>query len=250
MPILPSFGNTMREYPEVINRVHKFIERMKRGVLFDMDGVLFDSQPLHFEAERVTTAAFGHAMTDSELKEYLGWTEDAFWNAVIARFGFKTTAAKMRGMKKPIFERLIRQSLRKDADLGSLLDTLRGQRVKLAVASSSPMEWIDIILSGLGVREKFDAVISGESVKRSKPAPDIFLAAAAAIGVAPKDYMVVEDAPAGIAAAISAGMYSVALLNLSNDCLDLSASKKKIHRISEILEITEFFKPRQSNLLD
>jgi HAD superfamily hydrolase (TIGR01509 family) len=214
---------------------------MAKAVIFDMDGVLFDSQPLHFDAERRTTQAFGHAMTDPELKEYLGWTEDAFWNAVIARFGFKTTAAEMRRMKKPIFEGLIRKSVRKDAELASLIDTLRVRGVKTAVASSSPMEWINIILSGLGVRDKFDAVISGESVARSKPAPDIFLAAAAAIDVSPKDCMVVEDAPAGITAANSAGMYSVALLNRSNDGLDFSNSRRRIRKLPDILDLTDFF---------
>ena len=212
---------------------------MIKAVIFDMDGVLFDSQPLHFEAERKTTGMFGHAMTDSELKEYLGWTEDAFWNAVIARYGFKTTAAEIRAVKKPIYEELIRKALRKDDELLSVLRSLREKEMKLAVASSSPPDWISLILAGLGVEGEFDAIVSGESVKRSKPAPDIFLEAARKIAVSPPDCLVVEDAPAGIRAANSAGMYSVAILNKSNEGLGFSDSRKKIHKLSEILELVE-----------
>jgi beta-phosphoglucomutase len=207
---------------------------MLNAIIFDMDGVLFDSQPLHFAAEIETVEHFNGKITIAELKQYLGWTETAFWNDVVRRYHLKATPEQCEKFKRPLFRDLLDNALSPDHSLQDLLSELRGKGRKLAVASSSKRIVIDKILGSLGVSGYFDAIVSADDVMRSKPAPDIFLAAAKKIKAAPEDCVVVEDAPAGIEAAISAGMYPIAMRNKSNEGLDLSKAKKIITGLYEL----------------
>jgi len=208
---------------------------MAKAVIFDMDGVLFDSQPLHFKAEIQTITHFGYPISESELKEYLGWYEDDFWKEVISRYNLKATVHQMKEFEHPLIENLLRESVLPDPDLQEILTSLRAKKLRLAVASSSPRHWVNIVLDGLSIRNLFDEIVSGEDVKNGKPAPDIFLKAANQLGIESSDCIVVEDAPAGIEAANTAGMYSVALRGSVNASLDLSKAKKEIRHLKELL---------------
>ena len=72
---------------------------MAKAIIFDMGGVLYDSEPLHFEAEKAAAAHFGYKITEHELKEYPGWREDLFWDALIARHNLRATAEEMSAFK-------------------------------------------------------------------------------------------------------------------------------------------------------
>lgn len=208
---------------------------MVKAVIFDMDGVLFDSQPLHFKAEIRTITHFGYPITESELKEYLGWCEDDFWKDVISRYNLKTTVAEMKAFEHPVIEKLLDEFALPDPELQEILKALRAKKLMLAVASSSPRHWVNMVLDGLSVSGLFDEIVSGEDVKNGKPAPDIFLKAANLLGAEPCECMVIEDAPAGIEAANAAGMYSVALRGSVNASLDLSKAKKEIRHLKELI---------------
>jgi HAD superfamily hydrolase (TIGR01509 family) len=208
---------------------------MPKAIIFDMDGVLFDSQPLHFQAEKETITHFGYPITEEELKGYLGWYEDDFWKDVIGRYNLDTTVDEMKKFEHPIIEALLVKSATPDKELQHILTTLKNKSLKLAVASSAPRKWVDIILGGLSVKDYFDGIVCGEDIQNGKPAPDIFLHAAEIIGSDPSDCIVVEDAPAGIEAANRAGMCSIALRGEVNSALDLSKAKKEIKSLRELL---------------
>ena len=211
-----------------------------------MDGVLFDSQRIHFEAEKRTVANFGGKITDSELKGYLGWNEEAFWEDVIRRCHLKTTVEELEQYERPRLEKMMESALKKDEALGDLLSYLRNRKIRLAVASSADRHLVGMILGKLGITRFFDAVVTGEDVKRSKPAPDIFLEAAKRIRVAPKDCIVVEDAPAGIEAAKRAGMHPIALRGSVNKGLDLTGAEREIADLNGLPGIIGFLGAKPS----
>lgn len=212
---------------------------MLRAVIFDMDGVLIDSQPIHFRAERETAARFGCNITEEELKQYLGWRGKEFWGHLIKKYSLDATVKQMQETNRPVVEKYLREAAKPDGTLRGILADLRKRGMKLSVASSAQKRSMEIILEGLGVRPYFDAVVCGADVERSKPAPDLFMLAAGKMGVEPEECAVVEDAPSGIRAANSAHMLSVALKGPINEGLDLSEADVVIGSLGELPGIVE-----------
>jgi HAD superfamily hydrolase (TIGR01509 family) len=208
-----------------------------KAILFDMDGVLVDSQPWHFESERKVLEAYSHTISDEELMQYLGWTEEAFWLAMKGRFGIGDSVEGMLQRKKPIYSAMLEERLVPDPVLRATLEGLKGRGLLLGVASSSEREWVDLIVRRLGVGELFASSVSGDEVARGKPSPDIFLECARRLGVKPAHCLVVEDAPAGIAAAKSAGMFSAALHGKHNSGVDLSKADFSITELKGLFDI-------------
>lgn len=207
---------------------------MLKAVIFDMDGVLIDSQPLHFMAEKETAAHFGHPITEGELKQYLGWGEEEFWGELIRKYSFPATLEEMREFDRGIVEEYLREAAKPDEALTGMLSELKGGGMLLSVASSSWKSAIGIVLDGLGVGGYFDAVVCGEEVERGKPEPDIFMLAADKLGVEARNCAVVEDAPSGIRAANAAGMISIALRGSINADLDLSEADEVMESLGEL----------------
>jgi len=207
-----------------------------RGVIFDMDGVLVDSQPMHFEAEMATVAHFGYPISEGELKGYLGWKEDEFWADVIRRHSLKCTIEDMKAYDHPLIMRLLRERTGPDAVLDRALGRLGRMGLALAVASSAPRSFIDIVLDGLRARGRFSAVVSGQDTPKGKPDPSIFLLAASRLDLEPESCLVIEDAPSGIEAARRAGMKCIALLGAVNKDLDLSQADDIITSLSALPE--------------
>ncbi|MBN2121670.1 HAD family phosphatase [Candidatus Micrarchaeota archaeon] len=207
---------------------------MLKATIFDMDGVLIDSQPLHFMAEKETASHFGHPIGEEELKQYLGWREEEFWKELIRRYSLPATFEEMREFDRGIVEGYLQEAAKPDESLAKILLKLRGRGMKLAVASSSWKRAIGIVLGGLGIREYFDAVVCGAEVERGKPEPDIFMLAAKKMGVGARDCAVVEDAPSGIRAANTAGMLSIALMGKVNAGLDFSEADEVISSLDEL----------------
>ena len=117
-----------------------------------MDGVLFDTQPLHFQAEKETITHFGYPITEDELKEYLGWRGTEFWADVIARYSLDTNVEEMRKFNLPIIERLLTENVKEDRSLKETLSILKGRGFVLAVASSARKKWVDFMVKRMGMK--------------------------------------------------------------------------------------------------
>jgi beta-phosphoglucomutase family hydrolase len=191
------------------------------AVIFDMDGVLVDSEPLHHDALNDVLAEYGHHYTEEQGKELMGTTFDDTWRIVTARLPGLPDVELLKAKYDRSVVALVLQKATPRPGVHSLLAALKAQGLRLALASSSKRAWIDATLSAIGVDGTFSPIISGDMVARGKPAPDIFLLAAQQLGVPPERCLVIEDSPKGIEAARAAGMPVVAVRTRYTQGMDL-----------------------------
>ncbi len=184
---------------------------MKKSILFDMDGVLVDSEPV-IEAAAITgLLEYGVNAKPEDFKPFVGAGEDRYIGGVANKYGveYKT---EMKTRVYEIYLEMVPLKLKVFEGVKELLNNLKNNGHKLALASSADRVKIDANLKVADIpTEYFDAIISGEDVINKKPSPDIYLKAAKAISDKPSNCVVVEDALNGIKAAKSAGMKCIAI---------------------------------------
>jgi len=216
-------------------------------VIFDMDGVLIDSEPLHKKAEKRTFAPFGVSLTDDELTVFTGQSSKALLGAVRERNGIDADVESLYvSLQIHLMDIFAKEA---DAFPGAvaLVHELSKRGVPLAVASSSPLQLIRLSLNRTGLQEFFPVVVSGDEVKRTKPNPDIFLEAARRLAVPPERCAVIEDSTSGVAGAKAAGMFTVGFRSPNSLHQDVSASDRVVDDLGPDLAETfqKFFNPRR-----
>lgn len=180
------------------------------AVIFDMDGVLADTEPRNEQALATVLARRGARMSDDEYRGLVGLSNDASWAWMTQRFGLVDATADLQDEYLREVLPLLTTVL-PSPGAATLVGELRTAGIRLGVASSSPRPAVEAILGALGVAGSFDVVVSGEEVSAGKPAPDIFLLAAARLDVPPRGCVVIEDSPHGLEGARRAGMFTIAL---------------------------------------
>ncbi|MFQ5748562.1 MAG: HAD family hydrolase [Planctomycetota bacterium] len=187
--------------------------RPTRGVLFDLDGTLVDSEPLHFESTNRVLARFGFHLEASAFAGFIGSAEDLYWESLKGRFPLPGTPGELADLRTAEMLALLRESKMETLPgVLPLLDFLDAAGIPRAIASSAPRPQIAASLRAAGLDSRFPVFLSGhEDVARSKPAPDIYRAAAARLEVSPRDCIAVEDSATGVAAARAAGVFVVAV---------------------------------------
>ncbi|MBI1736881.1 MAG: HAD family phosphatase [Candidatus Rokubacteria bacterium] len=175
------------------------------AVIFDMDGVLVDSEPMHAETADEVLAEFGVTFGVEDSARYFGFTDAEMFADLVARHRLPVPVDELIGRRNALAIERTWQDPRPMDGVPDVLESLRRHRYRLALASSSAPEIIAATLDALAVRPLFDVVVSGVTVGRGKPAPDIFLETARQLGVAPAACLVVEDSRNGLLAAKAAG---------------------------------------------
>lgn len=208
---------------------------MVQAFIFDMDGVIIDSEPLHFEVDAKVMAHLGIDMKTEELERFVGMTNPEMWRLVKQEYPISKSIEELIEFQMSEKIKLIQSRDLSPIDgIPELIRDLRKHKLKLGLASSSPPNFIEAVLNKFQLRDSFDCIVSGEEVPRGKPAPDVFLEAARLLGVQPEACIVLEDASHGVKAAKAANMMCIGFINPNSGNQDLSMADRRVHAIRDI----------------
>ena len=185
-----------------------------KAVIFDMDGLMFDTERLAREAWYRAMAEHGYALDDSVYLTAVGRTVDAACRIFLDALGPDLPIEDIEAAKARHLRKMLKPSPPLKQGLVALLDGIDDLGMLTAVASSTARAEVEHRLSSAGLRERFDVVVGGDEVALGKPAPDLFLRAGEHLGVNPGGCVVLEDSEAGIGAAAAAGMIPVMVPDL------------------------------------
>ena len=202
--------------------------------IFDMDGVIVDSEPLHMKAERQTLAPYGIVLSPQELQSYMGRSTRFLLENIIQHYDLDTTVGKLYPDHMKNLLRLYREEVELMPGVLALIDDLTKHDVTLALASSSDNDLISSVIDKFHIASSFTVVVSGEDVRRTKPYPDIFLEAVRRLDYYPCECVVIEDSNAGVRASKNAGIPCVGFRSPNSKNQDLSEASLIIDTLQAI----------------
>ena len=211
-----------------------------KAILFDMDGVLIESEYLMRSSAIRALADYGETARHEDFLEFTGMGEDRFVGGVAEKHGlvYKT---EMKELAYDYFGQKVKEEAHVPAGVKEMLEALHGMGLTLAVCSAADLRKVRYNLMAIGVEETiFSALVTGSDVARKKPFPDIYLEGARRIGMDPEDCLVIEDAISGIQAAHAAGMDAVGVpTTFSQEVLQEKAAPE--YTLHEIRNLTNLF---------
>jgi pseudouridine-5'-monophosphatase len=182
-----------------------------RGVIFDLDGLLIDSEPVQLRAWEEYLAGHGHQLNEDLLARMYGRRLIDASTAVVEMLALEIDAATVATERDELFLAMVPGAIGPMPGAEALLRDLTERRLPLALATSGHRRYVDLVLDTAGVPRVFSGEVTGEMVKRGKPAPDTFLVAADMLGLPPSACLVLEDSPNGVRAAKASGAYCIGI---------------------------------------
>ncbi len=213
---------------------------MIEAIIFDMDGTLVDTEPFHTEIELNQFKQNKIEISGEEHQQYLGVTSEVMWRQIASKHSISLTTDELikQNHEESLKYFAALDSIPVMPELVEVLEKLQANNYKLAVASSSTPEIIDLVLTKTNLKKYFPIIVSGNDVAKSKPAPDIFLFTAHKLGAKPTNCVVIEDSPNGIKAAKAAGMTCVAYNGANVNSEKLQEADSIIQSYAELERIT------------
>ncbi len=205
------------------------------AIIFDMDGVLSDTERFHAAAESDVLKRHGILCSGEELsKKFAGVPETAIWPKIFAESGKQMPLLEILIDEKfEVFKSMVSEGIAEMPGVRTLINQLKDHNIPIAVASSAEPQYIEFVLTSLALKPLFNAITAAAEVKHGKPSPDIFLLAAKKLGVDPAHCIVIEDARSGTLAAKAAGMKCIGLQYPGNQ-QDLSAATRIVESLEEV----------------
>jgi beta-phosphoglucomutase len=186
---------------------------MIKGVLFDMDGVLLDSEELTSEAAIRYFAEKGFEVNKEDFIPYYGKGEERYFGGVAEKYDIPFDVESEKYKVYDLFYEMAKGKMEAMPGVHEFLEKVKSMNLKTAVATSASRYKMKINLRLIGLEETdFDTLVTGEDIKNNKPDPEIFIRAASNLGLKPLECLVVEDAPGGVQAAKSAGCKCMAVM--------------------------------------
>ena len=210
----------------------------KKAVIFDMDGVIFDTERVYLEIWKSVFEKYGYKMTKELYVNVMGTGRKNVIKTFLENFGDDLPIEKMYEEKdNQLFYIIENQGIPLKKGVKELFSMLKEKNYKIALATSAKRERVEKQIKDKWLKESFDAIVCGDDVEKGKPSPDIFLKAAKKIDVEPENCFVVEDSPAGIKAAFSGGMKGIHVEDLKAADEDiLKYCEKNFKNLQEIKE--------------
>jgi HAD superfamily hydrolase (TIGR01509 family) len=207
--------------------------RKLEAVLFDMDGVIIDSEPLWSEAEKRLLARRNLSYAPSLKTTMMGRDAKGAVSLLIEHYGLADSMEELIGERNHLIADLFKENLTTVPGALELVRSVTAAGVMTGLVSSSPLSLIELALEKIGATGLFALTLSGEQVDRGKPAPDVYITAAERLGVKPEHCLVVEDAPHGVVAAKQAGMCCLAI-DTSVNVVELATADKVVSGFEEV----------------
>jgi HAD superfamily hydrolase (TIGR01509 family) len=208
---------------------------MINAIIFDLDGVLIDSEPLHCKADTQLLGELGTDPPANYFDRFAGWKDATMWEAIKTDYHITKSIDEIMTMQIPIKLNLLQEDdFKAIPGIVELLEDIKAVHIPIAIASSSPKIFIEAVVEKIGIRQYFSILLSGEEIERSKPEPDIFFKAALLLNVNPAECLVVEDSKSGTIAAKKAGMKCIGYQNFNSGNQDLSNADFIVNDIREI----------------
>ena len=181
-----------------------------KGILFDMDGVILDTEKLYTRFWQEAANALGYLMTKEQAMGLRSLNREFGAAKMQSYFDVPVDYEAVRNKRIEMMNAFIeKEGVELKPGIRELLSYLKERGIKTAIATSSPIERTEKYLSSVGLTGAFDKLISGYMVKKGKPEPDIYILAASELGLTPKECLAIEDSPSGLMSANRAGCYPV-----------------------------------------
>lgn len=209
---------------------------MIETVIFDMDGVIIDSEPIHLEIQDQLFQTYDISLAPSEYQAYIGRSSKNMWQELIEKFSLSVSVEEVLLKDRTLYHKRLNQEPDLDPIPGvrKLITSLSEQSIKLVLASSSSMESIELVMGLFELDHFFNQKISGADLQFSKPNPEIFIVSANMVDSKPGNCLVIEDSTHGVTAAKSAQMKCVGFQNPNSGNQNLSIADLIIHDFHEL----------------
>ncbi|MGH4051566.1 MAG: HAD family hydrolase [Clostridium sp.] len=210
---------------------------MLKAVIFDMDGVIIDSEPTHMKLENETYKELGIKVTQDEHHSFVGATSNYMWETLKNKYKLNQTLDELIEYDRSKYFKYLNSDECEITLIDGVKDLIKDfheNGLKLAIASSSPLDVIMAIAKKFQVEEYFEVFVTGDYVQRSKPEPDIFLFALKKLGVSADNCIVIEDSHNGVRAAKKAGMKCVGINSGVAGSQDISMADLVINIFKEV----------------
>lgn len=215
-----------------------------KALIWDMDGVIVDSEHHHHEGEIATFKHFGVDVPEDVNKQYKGSPLHEHFQGLKDRFNVQTPLEELLDKQNAHISKMYSEYVELFSNVKEVLFEFK-QKYLQALATSSERKLVNIVLKRFDIEEVFDAVTCGDEVEQGKPAPDIFLKTAEKLGVSPGEAVVIEDSFNGIKAGKAAGMVVIAHKAHHNSEIDFSLADFVVKDLREIPKILTSLRAEQ-----
>jgi beta-phosphoglucomutase len=195
---------------------------MIKAVIFDFDGVIVDTEHLHYEAINTVLSQYGHSIGEKEISENVGLTSRQVYTKLKEKLNLPEDVDTLVMKKREIYLVLAAKKAELMPNVAEFIQYLKANNFRVAIASSGFRVQIHTILDKYGLRGHFETIVSIDDVKNPKPHPEIYLEAIKRLGLKSSECIAIEDSDKGIASAKQAGIKVIAVPNEITKNQDLS----------------------------
>ncbi|MBI4642012.1 MAG: HAD family phosphatase [Candidatus Tectomicrobia bacterium] len=209
-------------------------KRKIQAIVFDMDGLIVDTEKLYFEVESAVARKYGKTFTREVMRAMMGKRGIESLRVLQEQLGIDEDPYVLLEMREQGYNQLLYEKLEPMPGLFSLLELTEGHRYRKAIATSSPASQMNFIVDRLGVRHFFELLMSGEEVEYGKPHPEIYQKIAERLGLQSNQCLVLEDTEVGVRAAKGAEMYCIAVPNEFTKDHDFTLADLVVSSLEEV----------------